>query len=100
METVSNNNNNNNNVLSFFKREGYFGPHNHNSVLPVSSNSDTSKCRDFDFNKSNCLWQVNATPKKIQYAKIHPFVPKKDVDYIAITIKPLDDDSVCICDMV
>ena len=94
MESISTNNI----VLSFFKREKYFGPHN--SVLPVSSSSDTAKCRDFDFNKTNCLWRPNNTNKKITYAKIHPFIAKKDVDYIAITIKPLHDDSVPICDMV
>jgi hypothetical protein len=95
MEAISNTTNT---IVLFFKREGYFDPHN--SVLPVTSNNDTSKCRDFDFNKSNCLWQANAPSKKIQYAKIHPFVAKKDVDYIAITIKPVENDSVRICDMV
>ena len=94
METIVTNNS----LLSLLKRETYFGPHN--SILPVSSNSDTAKCRDFDFKKSNCLSHNNNKTTKIQYAKIHPFVAKKDVDYIAITIKSVDDDSVPICDMV
>jgi hypothetical protein len=87
----------NNIVISFFKRETYFGPRN--SVLPVSCNSDTSKCRDFDFNKLNCLWRNNNQNKKINCAKIHPdqFQDKKDVDFIAITI---NNDTVDYCDMV
>ena len=92
----------NNIVISFFKRENYFGPRN--SVLPVSCNSDTSKCRDFDFNKANCLWRNNNLHKKINCAKIYPvqvytdqLQPKKDVDFIAITIK---NDTVDYCDMV
>jgi cellulase/cellobiase CelA1 len=97
MEIVSTNNV----VISLFKRE-YFAPRN--SVLPVSCNSDTSKCRDFDFSKVNCLSRNKNLHKKINSAKIYPvqvytdqLPAKKDVDFIAITI---NNDTVDYCDMV
>lgn len=89
----------NNIVLAFFKRENYFAPQK--SILPVSSNSDSAKCRDFDLDKPNCLWKNSNITKRIQYAKIYPLQAKKNIDYIAITIKADDDNSsIPFCDMV
>lgn len=84
--------NNNKYISSIFKRETYFGKPKF--ILPMSSNSDSSKCRDFDFNKIDCLWQNTYKPTKITYAKICP---------VKTTEKPINNvqvNNVHICDMV
>ena len=82
MATVTNNKH----VYSFLKREKY--------ILPLYSNSDTSKCLDFDFNKYDCL-----TINKLKITKNHPYKAKEDHNFIAIPSNNLVN-TVQFCDMV
>jgi hypothetical protein len=84
-------NNKNKYINSFFKRETYFGAPKF--ILPLSSNSDSSKCRDFDFNKVDCLWQNSYKSTKINYAKIYPVTNTS-------TKKPEQVNNLHVCDMV
>jgi len=83
-----------NSLVSLFKRENNknipFTKRYSNCVLPITSTNDTSRCRDFDLNKSNCL---SNKPKKIKIAAIYPVL---DTDYVAIDILDCSE----YCDMV
>ena len=83
METLTNNKH----VYSFLKREKY--------ILPLYSNSNTSKCLDFDFNKYDCL-KIN----KLKIIKNHPYPAKEDYNFIAIPTNNNQDCTVQFCDMV
>ena len=81
METLTNNKH----VYSFLKREKY--------ILPLYSNSNTSKCLDFDINKYDCL-----TINKLKIIENHPYKTKEDYKFIAIPNNVVS--TLQFCDMV
>jgi hypothetical protein len=67
---------------------------NGGNILPITTNNDSTRCRDFDFNKVNCLKQNY--PRKQKLAVITPYFERNDT--ICITIVECNNEIVC--DMV